>query len=64
MDELSRTCSIGKLIKNITIPRHALATNGGPQSLRGMPSTADYKGDKGTQILSYGVCSYLLCGFL
>jgi hypothetical protein len=29
-DELSRTCSIGKLIRFYLIPRQAFAANGGP----------------------------------
>ena len=37
--ELSRTCSIGKLIINIRIPRHALGTNGGLQP-SGLPLEA------------------------
>jgi hypothetical protein len=45
------------------IPRLALAANGGPQFLLGNAlRTADYKGGKGAQILSYGVYTYLQCG--
>jgi hypothetical protein len=34
----------------------------GRSSFGKMLSTADYKGGKGTQILSYGVYTYLQCG--
>jgi len=44
-DELSRTCSIGKLISKIQFRDIALAVNGGPQP-SGMLSTADYKDGK------------------
>ena len=58
-NELCRTIRLGNSSNFTKIPRQALAANGGPQFLREMLSTADYKGGKGTQILSYGVCTYL-----
>lgn len=33
------------------------------RALRGMLRTADYKGGEALKSLSYGVCSYLQCGF-
>ena len=46
LKELSRTCSIGKLIKFYLIPRQRLLPPMAGRALRGMLSTADYKGGK------------------
>lgn len=57
--ELSRTCLIGKLIRKIQFRDTLLQPMAGRTPLKELLRTADYKGFKGTQILSSGVCSYL-----